>query len=540
MRINLFLVLFITFFTSKTFAQDCNCKHWKKTYYNNYGEVRYEYDHGCYQPGSAWEYIGYDEAYCKQLIDEHKRRIENVKKTKEAIEISKNTKKQLNKDGYKVISWYGKFLGNTGKWDNVGSPRFGIDEDSTFVEWDEYGQVVIRGRIKNKNLYGILEIYENGNEYLDPKGLIQYIIEYLNIGIQSWKPNVIYFNEIEKYESEKESLKNGVEQTLYGIYFTRINGQKKYFSHYYIGNGFVTLFSSPIDEKKASVIHNEFVKIQITKEINFIKDSYKQIEERINQIKESINIKLIDSQQNPVLTELESKLVGNWNFKSNIVLRKKSPGGYYYIKEQIILNNNRTYKYEGDCLWLLELSNSYAKPVVHTTNTGTWEINDNKIVFTSTPSEENLPSYDLIDSVSNRLREKIKILDEIDQTNINLNILNIIDEKIIFLSLLELAKKDENNIKMSIFFSLFDGDEELGKEKYMLYKQFTEFEKIKNIMNEVRFDQVSQKKITRKNINFKETLVYKLNDNKNKINDISLFHGIEDVYFELLKGKKQN
>jgi hypothetical protein len=153
MKTTYIFILFFIIFTSLSFAQDCKCKHWKKTSYNNIGQVRYEYEHRCYQPGSDWEYLGYDEAYCNELIEDEKRRIEDVKKTKEAIEISKNTKKQFNKEGYKVIAWYGKNLGNTGKWDEVGTPRFGIAEDSTFVEWDDSGSVVIRGHIKNEGLF---------------------------------------------------------------------------------------------------------------------------------------------------------------------------------------------------------------------------------------------------------------------------------------------------------------------------------------------------------------------------------------------------
>jgi hypothetical protein len=522
--------VFFTIFSSKSFAQDCNCKHWKKTYLNANGDIRYEYEHKCSQPGTAWEYMGYDEAYCNELIENEKRRIEDVKKTNEAIEISKNTKKQLSKDGYKVISWYGKFLGNTGKWDNVGSPHYGINEDSTFVEWNQYGHIVIRGHIKNENLYGLLEFYENGNEYLDPKGLIQYISEYLNMGPQSWKPNVIYFNETGKYESEKESLTKGVEQTLYGIYYAKINGQKKYFSHYYIGDGFVTLFSSPIDENNASIIHNEFVKTEITKEINFIKDSYKKIEERINQ-------KSNETKQNIVLTEFESNFVGIWNFKSNLFF-KRDEGRYYFIKEQIQLNKDRTYKYVGDCFPLDRNFSPNTNPDVHTTNTGTWEVNNFNFIFNSYPSKENLPSDSLIDLISNRLKEKLKILNEIDQTNINLNDkLNIIHEKIINSSFLALAKKDENNIKMSIFYSLFKDDEILSEpdliEEY--YQQLYKLEKKKNIKYEIMFNKISHKKIIRNNINFKETLLYKLSKN----NGIKRVQGIEDINILILKGKKQ-
>jgi hypothetical protein len=536
MKIKYFFTLLFIICTSITFSQDCNCKYWKRTYYNINGEVRYEYAHKCSQPGSTWEYLGYDESYCNELIEDEKRRIEDIKKTNEAIEISKNTKKQINKEGYKVIAWYGKNLGNTGKWDEVGSPRFGINEDSTFTQWDENGRVVIRGHIKNKRLLGLLEFYENGNEYLDPTGLFKFIREYLQIETPwSWKPDVIYFNETEKYESEKNSLTKGVEQTFYGIYFSKINGQKKYYSHYYIKDGYVTLFSSPIDEKKASLIHNEIKNIEVVKELNLVKEAYKSLGTKID---EKISLKSksffeFENKKGIDLTESELNFIGTWNFNSNYVI----DGDFYKnTKEQIILNKDRTYSYEGELIESIKFQ--YPKVLISTSSAGIWEIKNNEIIFISNPPKEDLSSNNLIDLVSIRLKEKLIVLDRINENNIKSNV-DWLDNGMTLLKWELENNKSESEVFSALIFSLIM--DEFREDNSILLKAkdaIFENEIARNIENTVKFDHLDAKKINRQNIQFNESFVYKLSEasvnHKLRIND-----QYGNINFVMLKGKKQ-
>jgi hypothetical protein len=445
MNKNLYISLFFLITGSfVTIAQDCKCKNWRKISYDNSGNQKYEYEHKCSQPGSEWEYIGYDESFCNQLIEEEKKRIEDQKKTNEAIKISQNTEKQEYKDGYTVIAWKGKTLGTTGKIDLVGAPHFGIKQDSSFIQWNDNGVAEIRGRIKNKKLYGLLEFYENGNEYLDPTYLFKNIRDYLQIEtIWYWKPDKIYDVDLEKFELEENSKKKGINQTFHGIYYSEISGQKKYFSHYFITDGFVTLFSKSIDEETAFKIHEKInineSKIQVDK----LKDYLSKLNDKF-EILFPENILKNGELEEKELGALEQNLIGSWQFNSKKAIVANEE---YELIENIIFNDDKSYLYKGRI-------QSSAVTLFQNEEKGLWKLENSKVILTKNIENTEFKSYLLFEQeLKKRVKKNLDLL-----SKYSINELSTTNQWDLINNSIKIITDDSINYKY-LYYSIYGGSE---------------------------------------------------------------------------------
>lgn len=503
--------------TQVTYAQDCACKYWKKTNYYN-GQVSYEYEHGCSQSGSSWEYIGYDEPFCNQLVENEKNRLLNIKKTQEAIEIAKNTNKQEFKDGYNVIRWWGKYLGNTGKWAPIGEPFAGVKAaDSSFVLWGESGEVRIKGQIKNKTLDGFLLLVDK-EEYFHPSDLLVDIVNYYELFKMNkgcWKPDYVYYNETNKHETLKAAIsqKHLVDKD-YGLYGNE-NSLPSDFRYYYIKNGRVTIFSKLIDEANANKIHNEIIIDESKEELKKFKDLYLDLKNKI----EKLPVFDLNKIKHNPLNEFENNLIGSWDFKSNDVPFKEELK--LMVVDNIIFNKDRKYVYEGDLV-------SLGESALHSENNGIWEIKDNRLVLY--PFEDSI-SNNLIDLALIRVKNKLKIIDEMDQNLINSNVEFLKFKTKIILDERESQYKKNKSLIITLL------EDEIGKNEddlSKLYKGIFENQVI-NRKIEIKIDDLTEKKIIIKNISINEILSIRFfpNCDNSKVHDI-----FGDIYFNI-KGKKK-
>jgi hypothetical protein len=563
MKKELKITLLTFLFTTLSFAQDCNCKHWKKTYFNKSGEVKYDYDHGCNQPGSSWEFIGYDEVYCLKLVEDEKRRIKDLENTKMAFEISKNTKIQAFKDGYKVLARYGKMLGNTGKWDEVGEPRFGITDDSSFVQWNENGGIEIKGKIKNKQLNGLIEFYDDSNEYLDPFYLFKSIGEFLKIETSwwSWKPDYLYLNEINKFEFEENAKSIGVDHTFHGIYYLRTNNEKKYFSHYYFDNGIVTLFSSPVDEKKARIIHYEVDSLAQISEFLSFKDKLTLLKNKLSEKKNS-NINLNEIQKNQ-LNENEKSLIGNWSNVSSLnEVNSKKDGDYsryYFLNENFTFNNDRTFSYNGNLVSRLYSyrNATFENPEITFSlknKNGFWQLIENKLCLYAIDS--NAVEFE-------RFRQQyyVKISELLSELNSN-DLANLKKSKQ-WIQLKPIRKKiltlnsdlvalfqcfvDPTNYYYRIGSVISEPTDNLKKLlKFLSNEKTEELERKEVELLEINLEEIKTKKTIIKDLPFKNTLLYKdlvydiyeVKDYYERLRYKEYLEGYSNFTFTL-KGKKQ-
>lgn len=563
MKVYKFSLIFLNvlLFNSNLFSQNCECNRWKRTTFDNSGNPIYNYRHGCDQYSSEYEFVGYDESYCKQLIENEKRRLEDIKNTKEAIEISKNTIKQQYKDGYTVLEWWGEFLGNTGKWDNVGSPRYGVKEDSSFVQWNENGAIEIRGKIKNKELNGLLEIYEFDDGYLDPTSFLREIRAFFNIGIDwNWKPNYIYFNDIDKFEFEGNSKNIGIEKTFYGIYYSKNNGQKKYYSHYFIKDGFVTLFTDAIDEKKANVKHYLIDSVATKKELKTIIDKLTILKNKLA-LKKITEFNLNEIQKNS-LDKKESDFTGTWSFLSNSNFQKSSDGyadRIYFLTEDYTFNKDRTYQYNGKLIYKSIHNGQEIQKnpeiVFNIVDNGYWEMNETKLLLYSIDSSE-IKFEKFKEKYSKKITDLLLMLNSSDIKNSYDNAewveLKEIRQKILASDndVLTLFKcfVDESDYYYETGINYAYPSNNLKKLLYSLEKEKKDLAEMKIVdLREIHFDIIKSNKANTKEIIFKNTLLYKNlelpedelpTDYYERINHKKILDYFSKFTFTL-KGKKQ-
>lgn len=517
--VSLFIII-----TQVTYAQDCNCKHWKKTNYDNSGHVSYEYEHNCRQPSLSWEFIGYDQAYCDQLVEDEKNRLLNIKRTQEAIEIAKNTKKQEFKDGYNVIDWYGKVI--LGSMFPVGEPYFGVKSDSSFVFWTNNGEVVLKGQIKNETLDGFLLLVDK-DKYFNPSILLLNIVNYYELFKMNkgcWKPDYVYYNETNKHETLKAAIsqKHLVEKD-YGLYSNE-NSLPSDFRYYYIKNGRVTIFSKLIDEANANKIHNEIIIDESKEELKKFKDLYLDLKNKI----EKLPVFDLNQIKNNPLNEFENNLIGSWDFKSNNVpwIEQLS----LMVVDNIVFNKDRKFTYKGDLV-------SLGESVLYSENNGIWEIKDNRLVLY--PFEDSI-SNKLIDLALIRVKNKLKIIDEMDQNLINSNEeflkfktkISLDEREPTFISEVEDGKMKKNK---SLIISLFE--DEIGKNEDDLSKLYKGVFKnqVINRKIEIKTDKLTEKTIIIKNLSIKETLTVRFYPNSDNTELPTHFGGIN---FNI-KGKKK-
>lgn len=530
------LLLFFIVFTSLSFAQDCKCKHWKKTSYNNIGQVRYEYEHRCYQPGSDWEYLGYDESYCNKLIEDEKRRIEDIKNTKEAIQISKNTTKQQNKDGYAVTDWWGKVLGNTGKWDLVGSPRFGVKQDSSFIYWNSKGKVLVTGKIKNQKFHGIFRLEDDLD--LSLKSVLEKFSEYFTISNSFREPDYVYYDE-NNFSTFKVAQLNdpshykGYYIDKYGIPFT----------YYLFNNDKTTIFALPIDEENAIKIQNKIDSIETYKEYNIVVNKLTTLKNKLS-VKKSSIFDFNEIQKNQ-LNELETNLIGTWSFLSNYNLGKDHYGSlntYYVLSEKFIFNKDRTYQYNGQLISRRLHNGSFENPLtnIDTDNNGFWEMKDNKLfLYTIDRAAINFENFK--EKYYNKVNDMLLTFNSIDPKNINKSQqwaeLQVVRDKVL-----------RNNIDE--IFSYFVDTKDYYTNNLEKIKTFIREEKPEiivskeNELHEIKFEILKSNKAIIKDLSFSNTLLFKrieLSENQKKYEKESL-RQILGTYSDLtfiLKGKKQ-
>lgn len=479
--------------SSAAVAQDCNCKHWKKTSIDNSGNISYQYEHKCSQPGTNWEYIGYDESYCNQLIQNEKNRLEDIKKTKEAVEISKGTKKQEFKDGYKVLEWWGILLGNTGKRDNVGHPIYGIKEDSTFMAWSPEGKVTVKGKIKNGEFNGLFIL--ESDEDLNFQFVCQQVSKYFKIRNTYKKPDYVYYSENNFSTFENADL---IDQSGYiGIYSDRNNIP---FNYFLFNNGRITIFALPIDEENAIKIHNKIDSIETISEFNNVVENLTNLSNKLS-IKKSSNFNFEQIKKNN-LNEAEINLIGTWSFNSMPV---SNSDGVSYLSEDFVFNQDRTYLYTGRLsrVYLGENTNT----IMQTPDNGFWELKDNQLLLYSMDS--TAIKFEIFkDKYSKKVTDLLSILHSIDIKNIN--------NSQQWLELSDIRKRIKTPYKPEYdFFEYFVEPSDMYSKNigklYSLFKDRTPEELLSapTKVCELKFEYLKSNKSLIKDLNFASTLLFK-------------------------------
>lgn len=530
------IFLHVLLFNSNLFSQNCECNRWKRTTFDNSGNPIYNYRHGCDQYSSEYEFVGYDESYCKQLIENEKRRLEDIKNTKEAIEISKNTIKQQYKDGYTVIDWWGKYLGNTGKWDLVGSPRYGVKQDSSIISWNSKGKVLVTGKIKNEKFHGIFKIEDDID--LSLKSVLEKFSEYFKISNSFKEPDYVYYDEnnfstFKIAQLSDPSNYKGYYIDKYGIPFT----------YYLFNNNKTTIFALPIDEKNAIKIQNIIDSIETYKEYNIVINKLTTLKNKLS-VKKSISFNLDEIQKNQ-LNELETNLIGTWSFLSNYNLGKDYYGfanTYYVLSEKFTFNKDRTYQYNGQLISKRLHNGSFENPVtnIYTDNNGFWEMKDNKLfLYTVDSTAVNFENFK--EKYYKKINDMFLTFNSIDQKNINKSkqwaelqvirdiiLRNNIDE--IFSYFIETKDYYTNNIKKLNKF-LTEEKPEINASKV-------------DDFHEIIFEVLKSNKSIIRDLTFSNTLLFKrieLSENQKEYEKEAL-RQILDKYSFLtftLKGKKQ-
>lgn len=293
-------------------SQDCNCKFWKKTTINSNNKLEYQYVHGCNQPNSEYEFMGYDYSYCEKLKEIERRKALDLKNTNDAYNILKSTKKIEEKESYKVIAWWGKFLGNTGKWDAIGEPRCGIKPDSTFIIWNEDNSIKFTGKIKNRRLDGLYSFQEG------PFYELKLIGEHLGIELTHLTPDFVYFNEIGKYEhfsllKEKNKIERNITKDLYEYY--NENKKLSICENYLFSNGKIFLFSKSLEYQNAIQIKEYIIK----SEVQNVKNHLESLKAKLIKVTEKYNNinNFYDKILNVQLNDFDLSVCGKWDFFTN-------------------------------------------------------------------------------------------------------------------------------------------------------------------------------------------------------------------------------
>lgn len=513
MKINIsFLsLLFLFFIPSIYIAQDCACKYWKKTYYDSNGKVNYEYQHGCQQPSFAYEYIGYDNDYCNELAEKQKRKIISQKNFNEANKILNDTKKILEKDGFKVISWWGKQLGNTEYWGLVGKPRCGIKADSTIISWNEDSSIRFEGKIKNGRLDGLIKF--NVGPFYD---LVK-IGEHLNLYISNTEPSFIYYNEKETFDDFKTALKQRkVQRIIAGdnsYEYKDENGNWNQCYYYLFSNNSTIMFTKPVDETKAKEIE-EFISKSLIKKS---KDSITQYKNKLENFIRNVNLveEKYTKYKNHELNSIEKSLVGKWEFNTNEKWDKSSG--------QLQLNETYDFKEDNSFTYSFNFKN-YNTIFYKILKEGYWYLKDNKVFMV-------LKEDDIYNT------EEVKKAK--DNTPYFIDLLNkaIIEEK----KLLFFDKSNDDNVFDSIINNpnLNDLNKSFKYNYNYTIDKFMENYPYNHSTVEAPFNFLGQKKILKENYFIRDSLCFLLYKNEYEL------RGIFDNYpatfnFEILQGKKYN
>jgi hypothetical protein len=383
-KFSLIILQFILFHFS-LFSQDCNCNRWKKSYYISSGEQKFDYTHSCSQPSSSWEFVGYDDAYCKQLIENEKRRLLEEKKKNEALNILKNVKKTEGKDGYKVIAWWGEFLGNTGYWDEVGQPRCGIKPDSTFIVWNEDASVKFKGKIKNRSLEGLYRFKEG------PFYDLKIIGEYLGIELTFLTPDFVYFNETNNYEhfislKQKNKIKRNIPKDLYEYYIDDAN--ILICEYYLFSNNKIFLFTKPLELENAIQIKENIIKNEIQNATNY----FETLRDNLNKIIKKYDIidTTYDKIINTHLSIFENSVIGKWNLFTNFEKSPSTSTEFKQLSETYNFNENHTFSYKAIINLYIDNNTSYKLDEIN--KQGVWFYENNKIILL--PHKENIYNQD--------------------------------------------------------------------------------------------------------------------------------------------------
>lgn len=464
-------------FPAKILSQDCSCKYWKKTSYNSSGQMQFTYKHACDQPTSEYEYIGYDLDFCKQLKEEEANRIAENKKNVEAGKILQNTPKKEFQNGYKVIAWWGKWLGNTGKWATVGEPRCGIKEDSTIISWNEDSSIRFEGKIKNQRLNGLIKF--NVGPFYD---LVE-IGNHLGLMISETEPDYIFYNESGSYDQFSSALKQEKVRRIIGgdnsYEYKDNNGNWNRCFYYFFYDNKIIMFTDTVDETRALEINEKIEKIEIQKskerynayknKLEKIINKYTSIEERYNKIKTH------------QLNSHEESIVGKWNFSTDPIWIASK--GCFQLKEGVELKKDNTFIYTFDffkCDGSFSFSNKkYGKE-------GYWFYDNGQInlipketdVYDTERVKKGLPFLSVLIELCNIAIQKEKILpvnnhgDDVEDLSIYLSLSPIPDVNTdgVYLSAENnnfLDKDLFNDAVVKLPFNLV-GVEKIKKEDYFL------------------------------------------------------------------------
>jgi len=300
---NLYLSFIFLGIQISAFAQDCECKQWKKTYYNSSGEQKFDYTYSCSQPSSSWEFIGYDYEFCES---KKKEREFQEAEWKKRGEMEKN--KIRTKDGFTVDQWYYDF-----------SPYLGTkkvkDLVYNFEMWGYEGEVIYQGTMNQGKIDGILYA-ANGIKVAD---LLEnfYHMEIFR------KSNIIFY------------FDNNSEQ-----YFIGGNSGSREYPYYLVDNGEILMaFTSIIKKEEALKIFEKIKSEEYIKQKQKRLTEYQKIKmglERI-QIEDSLSIyKKEELLIKKPLDFKEKSIVGAWTFES--ITNEVN------LVEKLELNADRSYK----------------------------------------------------------------------------------------------------------------------------------------------------------------------------------------------------
>jgi hypothetical protein len=285
------------------FAQDCACKQWKWTHYDSGGQIRFDYSHGCSQPSSEWEFVGYDYEYCES---KKKEREFQEAEWKKRAEMEKN--KIRTKDGFTVDQWYYDF-----------SPYLGTkkvkDLVYNFEMWGYEGEVIYQGTMNQGKIDGVLYA-ANGIKVADFQDNFYQMKIF-------WKSKEIFYYD------------NTSKQYLFGN-----KSIDRSYPYYLVDNGEILMaFTLNIKKEEALKIFEKIKGEEFINQKQKRLTEYQKIKRGLEQIQTEDSLNIYKKEELLIKKPLDLKeksILGSWTFES--ITNEVN------LVEKLELNADRSYK----------------------------------------------------------------------------------------------------------------------------------------------------------------------------------------------------